>query len=197
MLAAATCRQTRRKPILNKPHDDPDAVVRFWREAGPERWFRKDTAFDQAFRERFLDLHMAAARRELDHWESSAPGALALLILLDQFPRNAFRGTGHMYATDPLARYYTRRLLEAGHDARIETGMRVFCYLPLSHSESLDDQRQSVALQRQLGEPWLYHAEDHLRIVERFGRFPHRNALLGRDTTPEEQAFLDEGGFAG
>jgi len=182
---------------MNKHSDESGTVIDFWREAGPESWFRKDAAFDRAFSARFLDLHMAAARRELDAWENSAYGGLALLILLDQFPRNAFRGTGHMYATDPLARYYARRLIQAGKDADIETGIRVFCYLPLSHSENLDDQHRAVALNQPLGSSWLYHAEDHLRIIERFGRFPHRNPLLGRETTPEEQAFLAEGGFAG
>ena len=182
---------------MTSTHTDWQTVVDFWREAGPDRWFRKDEAFDREFRDRFMTLHLAAARRECDAWENTAYSGLALLLLLDQFPRNAFRGTGHMYATDPLARYYARRLIQAGHDAEIAAGMRVFCYLPLSHWEDRDDQRRSVALHRPLGRPWLYHAEDHQRIVERFGRFPHRNPLLGRDTTPEEQAFLDQGGFAG
>ena len=182
---------------MNTTQTEWNTVVDFWRDAGPDRWFRKDEAFDRDFRDRFIDLHLAAARREYDSWENSAYGGLALLILLDQFPRNAFRDTGHMYATDPLARYYARRLIQAGRDGDIETGMRVFCYLPLSHSEDVDDQRQSVALHLPLGRPWLYHAEDHKRIVERFGRFPHRNPLLGRETTPEEQAFLNQGGFAG
>lgn len=178
-------------------HSEWNTVVDFWRDAGPERWFKKDESFDHTFKESFLGLHMAAARRELDAWQSSAYGSLALLILLDQLPRNAFRGTGHMYATDPLARYYAHRLIQAGRDAEIEAGMRVFCYLPLSHSEDREDQRQAVALNQPLGQPWLYHAEDHQRIVERFGRFPHRNPLLGRDTTADEQVFLDQGGFAG
>ncbi|CAP45338.1 DUF924 family protein [Bordetella petrii] len=177
--------------------NNSDTVVDFWREAGPARWFRKDEAFDREFSARFMDLHLAAARRQLDAWEGSAYGSLALLILLDQFPRNAFRGTGHMYATDPLARHYAQRLIQAGKDAEIEAGMRVFCYLPLSHSENLTDQRQAVELNQALGEPWLPHAVEHLRIVELFGRFPHRNPLLGRETTAEEQAFLDQGGFAG
>lgn len=175
----------------------PADVLRFWREAGPDCWFRKDAAFDRVFRERFLDGHLAAARRELDDWAGSAEGALALLILLDQFPRNAYRGTGHMYATDPLARRHARRLVEAGFDAAFEPELRVFCYLPFSHSEDLADQQRGVELSRRIGQPWLGHAEEHRDIVQRFGRFPHRNPLLGRDTTPEEQAFLDGGGFAG
>jgi uncharacterized protein (DUF924 family) len=172
-------------------------VVDFWRNAGPQRWFTKDPAFDQAFSARFLDLHMAAARRQLDAWQDTAYGTLALLILLDQFPRNAFRGTGHMYATDPLARYYARNMLKSGQDAEIEASMRVFCYLPFSHSENMQDQRLAVEKNTPLGSLALFHAEEHLEIIKQFGRFPHRNRELGRDTTPEEQAFLDGGGFAG
>lgn len=177
--------------------DAAQAVVAFWRDAGPDRWFKKSPEFDRHFREGFLEEHLAAARRERDAWAGSAEGALALLILLDQFPRNVFRGTGHMYATDPLARHFAHRLLAAGFDQAIEVPLRLFCYLPFAHSENLADQRRSVDLHRGMGRPWLDHAEGHLDIIERFGRFPHRNPLLGRDTTPDEQAFLDQGGFAG
>jgi uncharacterized protein (DUF924 family) len=173
------------------------SVCAFWREAGPERWFEKSPDFDRQFRDRFLEAHLAAARRELDAWAGDAEGALALVLLLDQFPRNVFRGTGHMYATDPLARYFARRLLDAGFDRAIEVPLRLFCYLPFAHSENPDDQQRSVELHEALGRPWLDHAEGHRDIVRRFGRFPHRNPLLGRETTPEEQAFLDQGGFAG
>jgi uncharacterized protein (DUF924 family) len=173
------------------------AVVAFWREAGPDRWFEKSPDFDRRFRELFLEDHLAAARREHDDWADSAEGALALLILLDQFPRNVFRGTGHMYATDPLARHFAQVMLGAGFDQIIEVPLRLFCYLPFAHSEALADQQRSVELHRPLGRPWLDHAEGHLSIIERFGRFPHRNPLLGRETTAAEQAFLDQGGFAG
>lgn len=177
--------------------ETPATIVQFWRDAGPDAWFKKSDVFDRTLRERFLEAHMAAARREHESWMGDAQGALALMILLDQFPRNAFRGSGHMYATDPLARHYAHRLLEAGFDQRIEAGLRVFCYLPFSHSEDLEDQVRAVALNQGIGQPWLHHAEDHWRIVERFGRFPHRNAILGRATTVEEQTFLDGGGFSG
>ncbi len=176
---------------------DAQAVLDFWREAGPGRWFAKDPAFDTRFRERFLPLHLAAARRELDGWIDAPDSALALLLLLDQFPRNAFRGTAHMYATDPLARHVAGRLLAQGFDQRIEPALRLFCYLPFAHSEALADQERSLALNRGLGAESLAHAQGHLDIVRRFGRFPHRNPLLGRETTAEEQAFLDAGGFAG
>lgn len=172
-------------------------VVGFWREAGPERWFRKDQAFDDQFRTRLSDAHFAAARRELDAWAQTPEGALALLILLDQYPRNCFRGTGHMYATDPLARHFARQLLEKGFDQQIEPELRLFCYLPLTHSESLADQERAVELNERMGGQGVKHARGHRDIVARFGRFPHRNPMLGRTTTPEEQAFIDEGGFAG
>lgn len=172
-------------------------LIGFWREAGPDAWFRKDTAFDDAFRSRFHDLHMAAARRELDHWMETPEGALGLLLLLDQLPRNCFRRTGHMYATDPLARSFARKALAAGHLDRIDPELRVFMLLPFSHSEELADHEIAVTHNAELGGEYLKHAVGHRDIVARFGRFPHRNAILGRETTPEEQAFLDEGGFAG
>lgn len=172
------------------------AVVRWWR-AARGNWFRQDPDFDACFRARFLPLHRDAADGALDHWCETAAGALALLILLDQFPRNAFRGTPRMYATDPRARRYARTLIAAGFDRCIDPSLRLFCYLPFAHSENLADQDLCVRLHRSLGQPWLAHALDHRDIIRRFGRFPHRNAILGRDTTPAEQAFLDGGGFAG
>lgn len=182
------------------PSDDAriSAVVAFWREAGARgRWFDKDADFDRAFRERFLDLHMEVAARRHDGWLASAEGALALLILADQFPRNAFRGTGHMYATDPLARHYARKALEAGHMERVELELRLFFCLPFAHSEEMADQDLSVRLNAGLGQPWLAHAEGHRDIIRRFGRFPHRNPVLARTTTAEEAAFLEGGGFKG
>lgn len=190
-----------RKP--SPPEQDPvppaqaAAVVQFWRDAGPARWFAKDAAFDRQFRERFHDLHFAAAARRCDAWAATAEGALALLLLLDQYPRNSFRGTGHMYATDPLARMFCRQTLDAGLDRQVPQDLRLFFYLPLSHSEQLPDQERALALNRALGEPFASHAQGHLDIVARFGHFPHRNAMLGRATTAAEQAFLAEGGFSG
>ncbi|MET3660141.1 DUF924 family protein [Aquamicrobium ahrensii] len=176
---------------------DPRIVTDFWRQSGPEAWFRKDEAFDTDFRSRFLDLHHAAARREFDRWIENPEGALALMILLDQFPRNCFRGTGHMFATDPLARHYATKAVEAGHDLALDEQIRVFFYLPFEHSEDLADQKRSVELHKANAASYLEYAVDHHDIIERFGRFPHRNGPLGRETTPEEKAFLDGGGFAG
>jgi uncharacterized protein (DUF924 family) len=173
------------------------AVVDFWRDSGPGRWFAKEPDFDRQFRERFLSWHEAAARGELAHWQAWDTGALALVLLLDQFPRNAFRGTPRMYATDAMARDVAAGAIDAGHDRAVETELQLFFYLPFAHSEALADQERSVALARRLGQPHLAHAEGHRDIVLRFGRFPHRNPILGRPTTPEEQRFLDDGGFAG
>ena len=174
-----------------------DGVVGFWREAGPERWFAADPAFDAAFRERCLDLHMAAARGERAAFAQSPEGALALVLLLDQFPRNAFRGSGHMYATDGLARVYARAAIEAGQDVAITIPLRLFLYLPFAHSEDAADQALSVRLNCGLGDEWEAHARGHQAIIARFGRFPHRNPMLGRNTTDAEHAFLAEGGFGG
>lgn len=178
---------------------DPRAlfVTKFWRDAGEDAWFEKSDAFDTDFRNRFLELHYAAARRECDGWNAHAEGSLALMILLDQFPRNCFRGTGHMYATDPLARYFADRAISAGQDLELEELVRAFLYLPFEHSELLADQERSVELTAAKAPDYLKYAEEHLEIIRRFGRFPHRNRMLGRATTAEEQAFLDGGGFSG
>ncbi|MBG9387020.1 DUF924 family protein [Caenimonas aquaedulcis] len=172
-------------------------VLAFWREAGPSKWFKKDAAFDDRFRGAFLARHEAAARGELDGWAQSAEGALALLILLDQFPRNSFRGTPRMFATDGKARDIARQSLAAGWDVQVPPELRNFFYLPLMHSEALADQDRAVALTQALGGEHQRFALMHRDIIARFGRFPHRNAVLGRSTTQEEQRFLDEGGFAG
>ncbi|CAH2401511.1 DUF924 family protein [Mesorhizobium ventifaucium] len=173
------------------------SVTKFWRDAGEEAWFEKNDAFDAEFRNRFLDLHYAAARRECDDWSERAEGSLALMILLDQFPRNCFRGTGHMYATDPLARHFAEKAIAAGQDLALDEDLRVFLYLPYEHSEHLADQLKSVDLTTAKAQSYLKYAVEHLEIIQRFGRFPHRNRMLGRETTPEEQVFLDGGGFSG
>ncbi|ANN77278.1 DUF924 family protein [Bordetella flabilis] len=177
--------------------DQAAALIQFWRDAGPRKWFAKDAAFDAEFSARFMALHLAAARRELDAWADTPYGALALLILLDQFPRNTFRGTAHMYATDPLARMFARRAIAQGMDAQVEPALLPFFYLPLEHSEDPQDQEQSVLLAQRLDPRTRDFAVLHRDIIVRFGRFPHRNSHLGRETTAEEQAFLDQGGFAG
>ncbi len=176
---------------------EAQAVVAFWRAAGPGLWFAKDEAFDRRFRERFLPAHEAATRGALAGWAVSAKGAMALVILLDQFPRNAFRGTPRMYATDGHARLIADAAIKAGHDRAVGDELAKFFYLPFAHSEDPADQERSVELARRLGEPDLSHALGHRDIVRRFGRFPHRNPIIGRTMTPEEQQYLDTGGFKG
>ncbi len=180
----------------------PADVVGFWRNAGPRRWFAKSPAFDDAIRLKFEPVHLAASRGQYDSWMATAEGALALIILLDQFPRNLWRGSAHAFATDPLARHFAEAAIALGHDLQVEAQLRPFAYLPFEHSESLADQDRSVALCETLhadtGDAGtLKWARKHRDIIARFGRFPHRNASLGRQTSSEEQAFLDEGGFAG
>jgi len=177
--------------------ETPAAIIAFWREAGADRWFKKDAVFDDEIKQRFLETYEAAAAGKLTNWESSADGALALLILLDQFPRNMFRGETRAFATDPLARAVASRAILNGFDGAFPD-LRGFFYLPFQHSENLADQERGVALYKAVGDvDGLKWAEIHADIIRKFGRFPHRNAVLGRVTTPDEQKFLDDGGFAG
>jgi uncharacterized protein (DUF924 family) len=176
----------------------PADVVNFWIEAGPSKWFSKDDAFDKAFKDRFLEAHYAAARRDLDLWMETAHGALALLILLDQFPRNAFRDTGHMFATDSLALHFTRIAVAQGYHQAVDLPLQPFILMPLMHSESLEDQEELLRILSQDTHPDTYkYAVIHRDVIRDFGRFPHRNQSLGRATTEAEQAFLDSGGFSG
>lgn len=179
----------------------PDDVIAFWQEAGPAKWFAKDEAFDAAIRVRFEALHHSAARGELAGWMQTWQGALALMLLLDQFPRNLYRGSAHSYAADPLARSLAEAAIAAGHDSAAPAELRVFYYLPFEHSEDLADQDRCVALCESLdaasGSDYAQWARMHRDIIVRFGRFPHRNAALGRASTAAEAAFLDAGGFAG
>lgn len=175
----------------------PSDVLRFWREAGPQRWFRRDDALDAQFRERFLAAHEAAAAGALPHWSTNADGALALVLLLDQFPRNAFRGTARMYATDSQARAAADAAIGAGFDHAVDPQLRQFFYLPFMHSERVEDLDRCVALNEAVGGESLRYALHHREIVRRFGRFPHRNAVLGRSSSADEERFLADGGFGG
>jgi uncharacterized protein (DUF924 family) len=177
-------------------------VVAFWREAGPARWFAKDEAFDEALRANFETLHFAAARGELADWEETAEGALALLILTDQIPRNIFRGSAHAFATDAMARAVADRALKADLHLAVEPLLRPFFYLPFEHSESLTDQDCAVVMfeahARETGdEDSLKWAILHRELIERFGRFPHRNACLGRPSSEDELRYMAGGGFKG
>jgi uncharacterized protein (DUF924 family) len=181
-------------------HSDitPSDILAFWQAAGPDRWFTKDAGFDQEVRARFLATYEAATAGHLLPWEARPDSALALTIVLDQFPRNMFRASARTYWADPLARAVAERALARGFDRDVASDLRTFFYLPFMHSEAIADQERCVALYRALGDDHsLRYAEDHADIIRRFGRFPHRNEVLGRATTAEEQAFLDAGGFAG
>jgi len=176
----------------------PAGILAFWREAGRDAWYKRDDAFDAEIRRRFLALWRKATAGELASWETSDDGALALVIVLDQFPRNMFRGTPDAFASDAPAREVASRAIARGVDRRIDPTLLEFLYMPFMHSEHLPDQLHCVALfQTTDNAENQKYAWVHADIIQRFGRFPHRNRVLGRDTTAEEQAFLDSGGFSG
>lgn len=181
------------------------AVLDFWLGPAERRghnraeWFRKDAAFDDQIRDRFLALVEQAAAGQLDAWRDDDQACLALLILLDQFPRNLFRNQARAFAADARAREVARHAIARGFDQRWHPVERIFAYLPLEHSEDLRDQEDCLALMKALAihpETADFHvwAEKHRVIIERFGRFPHRNAALGRASTPEEIEFLKQPG---
>ncbi len=175
--------------------DDIAEVVEFWFAPGmAEKWFKKDPDLDREVGERFGALRVKAAAGELDSWRDTARGCLALLVLLDQTPRNIFRDNPRTYATDEMARAVTQHALDQGYDRELTHNQRGFLYLPLEHSESLEDQEASVRLTAALDEDpaWHDYAVRHRDIIARFGRFPHRNAALGRPSTAEEVAFLEQ-----
>lgn len=156
-------------------------------------WFEKNPAFDAEIRDRFLaDFEKAAAGEYLD-WTESAKGSLALILLFDQFSRNMFRDTARTFATDGKAREIARHMIETGFYDALGTFQKQFAALPFEHSEDIEDQKLSIDLFREIGDAVAFdYAEKHYLIIERFGRFPHRNKQLGRETTPEEAAFLTE-----
>lgn len=171
-----------------------EALLTFWFEdVDPKRWFAGDRALDEAIRRRFSAQYAEAAAGRCDDWADSVDGALALIVLLDQFSRNLFRDDPRAFAMDAKALGVAERALAQGFDRAARPERRPFFYMPFMHSENLADQRRSVALFAALdgGAQWLDYARRHMRIIERFGRFPHRNEMLGRPNTPEEAAWLD------
>jgi uncharacterized protein (DUF924 family) len=167
-----------------------DAVLEFWFDEHARDWFVKNPAFDEQIRARFLALHEAAAAGGLAHWADDPRSCLALVIVLDQFPRNMFRGEARAFATDAPARATARVILERGWDKTMTPSERLFAYLPFEHSESLEDQILSCELMKEFDPELREYAERHRDIIQRFGRFPHRNALLGRENTAAETEFL-------
>ena len=175
----------------------PADVIAFWQAAGREKWFKKDAAFDQEITERFAALHAEAAAGKLQDWDATAEGALALILILDQFSRNMHRGTPGAFAQDERAAAIATKAIDAGFDQAGPAELRAFFFLPFMHSERIADQERCVALCHAFTPANLSYAREHEHIIRRFGRFPHRNPILGRTTSPAEQAFMDGGGFAG
>lgn len=170
----------------------PEDIVGFWfAKSAQALWFNATPEFDQDLRERFLTTYRAAAAGQLADWEHTPTGALALTIVLDQFPLNMFRGQPESFATEATARAVADRAIARGFDERLTPSERMFLYLPFMHSETLADQERSVQLFEPLGlKESLYFACHHRDLIGRFGRFPHRNAILGRNNTDEELAYL-------
>jgi uncharacterized protein (DUF924 family) len=168
-------------------------VLRFWfEEIAPKQWFEKDEAFDQALRRKFLSVHASVAALPVRACLTDAETALAAVIVCDQFPRNMFRGTPEAFGADAKALALAERALALGFDAKLPETRRQFFYLPFEHAEDRQAQVRSLALFAPLGEEYMRWAQAHKAIIDRFGRFPHRNAILGRASTPEEIEFLSQ-----
>ena len=182
-----------RSPIENR---DLRQVLDYWLvQIGPEQWFSRDDALDTEIRDKFSDLHLRAVAGELAHWRGTPEGCLGEIILLDQFSRNLYRNDPRAYAADARAREIMTLALARGFDEGMSKDERRFLYMPLQHSEDVDDQARSVELFRSLedGDTFKYTLR-HQEIIDRFGRFPHRNTDLGRTSTAEEIGFLQEPG---
>lgn len=176
----------------------PQEVTAFWEQAGEARWFTKDAAFDGALRVRFGDTLSAARAGDYDHWGETPEGALGLVILLDQLSRNIHRGSPLAFAADSRALGFARRWIGQGVHQRLPAPRARWLVMPFEHAEDLDAQQRGVALFHAMGlSDMAYWAQVHLDIIARFGRFPHRNQVLGRASTPAELNFLKGGGFAG
>lgn len=179
---------------------DHQDILDFWfAEATRKKWFNSTTEFDQQIREKYQALWQAARDGELVDWQDSAAGALALVILLDQFPLNMFRDKPESFSTEAMSREVAAQAIEAGLDQHMDDQQKAFLYLPFMHSEDLQDQNRSVALFEQAGlMDNLKWAKHHRDIVQRFGRFPHRNSILGRNSSQDELAYLNsENSFKG
>ncbi|MEP3045531.1 MAG: DUF924 family protein [Roseibium sp.] len=175
----------------------PIDVLDFWWMAGPDKWFAQDAAFDTQCSDMFLPTIKAAQAGMLDGWAETADGAFALILVLDQFTRNVFRGQAESFKADGKAVAIAEDAIKRGFDRAFPKDVRVFFYLPFEHAEDMAYQEKSVDLCRALGNMQFYHyALIHMDVIRRFGRFPHRNAVLGRETTAAEQSFLDSGGFS-
>ena len=169
---------------------EADEVLKFWFDRDRKAWFEKNPAFDEEIRRRFQSLYELGAAGKLEAWKQAPASCLALIVLLDQFPRNMFRNTARAFNADPAARDAAHAIVERGWDGSMSIDERTFAYLPFEHSESPADQERSCELMKPLGEEIFRYAQRHKEIIGRFGRFPHRNAALGRASTLEEIEFL-------
>jgi len=185
--------QRRGSQLLSTMLPSIEDVLGFW-FADSKRWWTKDTAFDAEIRDRFLGLHDAVERGAREEWLETARGALAYVIVLDQFSRNMFRGSARMFEGDERALSAARSAIDRGFDQGLSTDERSFLYMPFMHSEDIADQDRSVQLFASTVPESLSYAEKHRAVVRRFGRFPHRNALLARASTAEELEFLKQPG---
>ena len=177
---------------------DAKTVVDFWTRAGPERWFTKDTVFDGALAVRFGGALKQARLGAFDHWGETPDGALGLVLLLDQVSRNTHRGSPLAFAGDAKALALAKASVSRGYHQKLVPPLAMWLLMPFEHAEDLDAQNRCVALFGTLGlDDMVHYAQMHLDIIARFGRFPHRNAVLGRRSTEAETAFLKAGGFAG
>lgn len=188
----ATTATTDRAEAIATPGD----VLDFWFDTlTPEDWFKKSDDTDAIIREKFAATHLSLARSIPDVWRADGDARLALIIVLDQLPRNIYRDTPLAFATDGLALREARHAVDAGLDKDVASDRRVFLYLPFEHSENLADQNRAVSLITELGdETYTKYAEAHRDVIVEFGRFPHRNQILGRTSTPAEQRYLEKPG---
>jgi uncharacterized protein (DUF924 family) len=182
---------------LPLPEEAAD-ILEFWWSAGFAKWFEKNDAFDAEIARRFSVIYKKAQEGRCDHWAETPLGLVALILCLDQFPRNIYRDSKDAFSSDKKARSWTYFGIEKGFDRVLPNDGKLFLYMPLMHSETLEDQMLSVKLYRKLGmqEPFHY-ALIHMEAIARFGRFPHRNTILGRDSSEEELEYLKDGGFEG
>ena len=176
-----------------------EALLQFWLDAGPPKWYVADDVFDAEITQKFGALWESGAKGELESWTSHPRKSLALIILLDQFPRNMFRQSGRAFSTDDKAKAAACYSIKQGWDMRIDEPERQFFYLPLMHSEMLSDQDHCIRLMiermPETGAPNVLHARVHREVIRQFGRFPYRNEALGRETSAAEKAFLEGGGY--
>ena len=197
---------------MSSPLHHSEAILNFWFGAPTaadyghyrKAWFVKDPKFDRHVRQQFLADYEAAAAGKFDHWQQSSRSAIALLLLLDQFPRNLFRNHPRSFATDPQARSIATRIISTGQDKQLLPVQRFFAYIPFEHSEAIADQNRCIALMQNLVETvpdldpglkgGLDYAIRHRDVIQKFGRFPHRNEILGRESTPQELDFLQQPG---